>query len=250
MAHKILIDPKEDALLLVDVQDAFMPEKGGLPVTDGDAILPVIARVRPHFDLLFASVDKHPKGHVSLASSYDGLDAMTVLTHVAVNDWDAFSSKIASDAAFDLAQLKGYLARVGVQVLWPEHAVEDSGEDDLREELHDVKFAHTVIKGMDPACDSYSAFLDNLKRPTGLADEMRKRGVRRVFVCGLAEDFCVGWSALDSVNEGFETFVIRDATRPVDVPPMDGNPGTLDAIRDRFKEAGVKYVTSDQLSCF
>lgn len=250
MTQKILINLEEDALLLVDVQDAFMPEKGGLPVTDGDAILPVIARVRPHFDLLFASVDKHPKGHVSLVSSYDGLDAMTLLTYDEVKDWDETSSRIASSATFDLAQLKEYLAQVGVQVLWPEHAVEGSGEDDLREELGDIKFAHTIIKGTDPACDSYSAFLDNLTRATGLVQEMHRRGVKRVFVCGLAEDFCVGWTALDAALAGFETFVIRDATRPVDVPPMDGNPGSLEAIRKRFKDAGVLYVTSDQLSCY
>lgn len=250
MARKIRIDPKEDALLLVDVQDAFMPGKGGLPVTDGDMILPVIARLCPHFDLMFASVDRHPKGHVSLVSSYDGLDAMTVLTYDAVKDWDVFSSKVASDAAFDTAQLKGYLTKVGVQVLWPEHAVEGSGEDEIRKELRDIKLAHTVIKGMDPVCDSYSAFLDNLKRPTGLTEEMNASGVKRVFVCGLAEDFCVGWSALDAVDAGFETFVIKDATRPVDVPPMDGRPGSLDAIRTQLKDAGVTYVTSSLLSCF
>lgn len=250
MARKIRIDLKEDALLLVDVQDAFMPEKGGLPVTDGEAILPVIARLRPHFDLMFASVDRHPEGHVSLVSSYNGLGAMTVLTYDMVKDWDVFSSKVASDAAFDLAQLKGYLMKVGAQVLWPEHAVEGSGEDEIREELRDIAFRHIIIKGMDPACDSYSAFYDNRKRATGLAEVMRGRGVKRVFVCGLAEDFCVGWSALDAVFEGFETFVIKDATRPVGVPPMDGNLGSLETIRKQFKQAGVTYVTSDQLSCY
>lgn len=250
MAHNIRIDLKEDALLLVDVQDAFMPGKGGLPVTDGDMILPVIAWLHPHFDLMFASVDRHPKGHVSLVSSYNGLGAMTVLTYDMVKEWDVFSSKIVSDAAFDLAQLKGYLMRVRAQVLWPEHAVEGSGEDEIREELRDIAFRHIVIKGMDPACDSYSAFYDNRRRPTGLAEEMRANGVKRVFVCGLAEDFCVGWSALDAVTEGFETFIIKDATRPVGVPPMDGDPGSLEAIQKQFKDAGVKYVTSDRLSCY
>jgi len=249
MPGKIVIDPRTDALLLVDVQDAFM-SGGGLAVADAEAILPVIERLRPRFDLFWASVDRHPKGHVSLASSYTGYAPMSLLTIDEVLKWDAINKRIGRDAKFELDELRRYLKRVQVQVLWPDHALADSGEDELRPEIADLHQLKTVVKGMDPACDSYSAFNDNLKRPTGLAEDMESYGVKRVFLCGLAEDFCVGWSALDAVDAGFEAYVISDATRPVNTPPSGDDPGSVARIRQQFAEAGVTYVGSEDLSSF
>lgn len=262
----LIIDPRTDALLITDVQGAFLAG-GGLAVRDGEAVIPEILRVAPLFKgSIYVSIDRHPRGHISLASSYVGLAPMTLLTPELAEarfrsaetgvDTDAeFSVRagakillaetaalIKVPASFHAMQLREYLEKVGAQMLWPDHALVGSGEDELHPALRHLCIRAMIIKGTDPCCDSYSPFRDNRKRPTGLADSMRARGIRRVFNTGLAEDFCVGYGSINAREEGFASYVIAEATRPVDVPAMDGRPGTVAQIRERFRDVGVEYV--------
>ena len=144
-------------------------------------------------------------------------------------------------------ELVTYIDAVEMQVLWPDHAVGGSGEELLAPALLNLKLAGTIIKGTDPLCDSYSAFLDNLKRPTGLEKMLRDAGVTRVFSAGLAEDFCVGFTAIDAANLGFESYVVKNGTRPVDMP-FPGNTTSLKVIRSGFAKAGVQYVDSSEVT--
>lgn len=267
----IIIDPRTDALLITDVQAAFLAG-GGLAVADGEAVIPPILRVARLFSgSIYVSIDRHPRGHISLASSYVGLPSMTLLTpELAEARFRAAETGVAPDAEFSVdagwkileaetfaliakpvsfhsVTLREYLRSVGAQMLWPDHAVEGSGEDELHPSLRHLGIRHTLIKGTDPRCDSYSPFRDNLKRSTGLGERMQTDGITRVFNCGLAEDFCVGYGSLNAVEFGFASYVIANATRPVNVPPMNGRPGTLEKIRKDFKDAGVEYVDSADL---
>ncbi len=236
--------PDTDVLIDVDIQPTFMPG-GGLPVEGGDGILPVVKRVHRHFarERRFLTLDRHPRGHVSLASSYVGLAPYATLDAETTKDWNDEFHGISGGAKFTYAQLMSYLAQVGAQTLWPDHALIGSGEDVLHRALDPLAYVYAQIKGIDPLCDSYSGFRDNLRRPTGLAARIRARvpGAERVFLTGLAYDFCVGWTALDAVEEGFEAVVIEDATRPV------GLPGTVAAIEAKFAEKRVRVIRSADL---
>jgi nicotinamidase/pyrazinamidase len=174
------------ALIIVDVQNDFI-HGGSLEVPSGDKVIPVINRIQPKFELILATQDWHPKGHKSFASSHEG------------------------KKAFEKIQLNGV-----EQVLWPEHCLQGSRGADFHPGLH-VKRIETIFrKGTDPQIDSYSGFFDNShKRSTGLAGYLRGRDVHTVFICGLAGDFCVYYTALDALKEGFKTFVIEDGTRAI-----------------------------------
>lgn len=246
MSQKIEILPT-DALLHVDVQPTFMPG-GGLAVADGDKILPAVLGLHAHFDtrgLIYATLDQHPYGHISLASSYVGLAPYAQLDRKAIRSWTEKKNGIARGARFDLRELEAYLRQVGSQTLWPDHGIAGSIEADMHPALEQAARGHfdfVLIKGYDPTCDSYSGFRDNLKRSTTLADTMREDGVTRVFVEGLAFDFCVGWSALDAVAEGFEeVYLVEDATRAVNLP------GTVDAMRAELAKAGVRVIQSTDI---
>lgn len=241
MGSKTLrIRPGKDALIDVDIQPTFMPG-GGLPVAGGDKILPVVKRVHRRFARAqrFLTLDRHPRGHISLASSY--VDALPY-GHLRVLG-AAEAVDLAEGAKFTLAQLRDYLRHVGSQTLWPDHAIIGSGEEILHPDIDSLAHCYAQLKGMDPLCDSYSGFRDNLRRPTGLTAAIRKHApdAERVFLTGLAYDFCVGWTALDAIEEGFEAVVIKDATRPV------GLPGTVEAIEAKFAEKGVRVIRSSQL---
>jgi nicotinamidase/pyrazinamidase len=238
----ILIDPTTDAVVNVDVQETFMPG-GGLPVAGGDQIIPVVQRVNLLFPTLrrYFTLDKHPKGHISLASSYVGLAPGTKLTVTEVEKWTEADNRIAPQAHFDLAYLKVYLRRVGFQIIWPDHGIIGTAESRLHPALDDSPCRVVMVKGTDPFCDSYSGLRDNLGRPTGLAAQLRLDGVRRLFLTGLAFDFCVGWTALDAVKEGFEVFVIEDATRSVALP------GMAEKMLADLQDAGVRVVQSEDL---
>ena len=243
-SRTLRIRPFKDVLIDVDIQPTFMPG-GGLPVAGGDAILPVVKKVHAHFDRgrRYLTLDRHPRGHVSLASSYVGLAPYATLDAATIADWNEEFHGISGGAKFTFAQLRAYLAEVGSQTLWPDHAVIGSGEDVLHRDIDPLAYRYAQIKGTDPLCDSYSGFRDNLRRPTGLAARLRLElpDVARVFLTGLAYDFCVGWTALDAVEEGFEAVVIKDATRPVDLP------GSVVAIEKKFAAKGVRVIQSSDL---
>jgi nicotinamidase/pyrazinamidase len=243
-AKSLRLRPGKDVLIDVDLQPAFMPG-GGLPVADGQKILPIVKMLHRRFGrrASFLTLDRHPRGHVSLASSYVGLAPYATLDAAAIRDWTEEFHGVSGSAKFTFAALKDYLGAVGSQTLWPDHAIVGSGEDVLHRDLDPLDYCWAQIKGTDPLCDSYSGFRDNLRRPTGLAGEIRRRvpGAERVFLTGLAYDFCVGWTALDAVEEGFEAVVIRDATRPVALP------GTIEAIEAKFAAKRVRVVSSSDL---
>jgi nicotinamidase/pyrazinamidase len=184
------IDRERDALLVVDVQHDFLPG-GALGVAEGDRIVTPIARSAAAFGTIVATQDFHPPGHVSFASSHPGRAPFEVV---------------------DLGHAR--------QELWPDHCVAGTHGAALHPELPNEALTLVLRKGTRREVDSYSAFRENVgpdgRRPaTGLAGWLRERGIRRVFVCGLARDFCVRWSALDAVEAGFEAVVIDDLTRAV-----------------------------------
>jgi len=238
----VLIDPATDAVVNVDVQPTFMPG-GGLPVADGHLIIPVVQRVTLLFPAhrRYFTLDKHPAGHISLASSYDGLAPGTKLTFEEAMKWTVDDHKIAPHARFTLAELQGYLGFVHFQILWPDHGIFGAAESRLHPDLDDAPCRIVLVKGSDPCCDSYSGLSDNLGRPTGLGQLLREDGVKRLFLTGLAFDFCVGFTALDAAKEGFEVFLVEDATRPVALP------GTVEKMRADLAAAGVRVIQSEDL---
>lgn len=178
-------------LIVVDVQNDFMPG-GALAVPRGDEVVPVINRVAARFPNVVLTQDWHPRGHASFASSHPGRKP------------------------FETAPLA-----YGEQVLWPEHCVQGTPGAALHEDL-DVRHAQLVLrKGHHLKVDSYSAFLEaDRATPTGLVGYLRERGLKRLYFCGLATDFCVAWSALDARRAGFEAIVFEDACRAID---LDGS---------------------------
>ncbi len=176
-----------DALIIVDVQNDFLPG-GSLAVPDGDKIVPVINTLQDKFELVVATQDWHPEDHGSFASNHEGKEP------------------------FDKTLLEGL-----EQILWPDHCLQSSKGADFTGKLNNKRIEAIFRKGMEKQIDSYSGFFDNgKKKATGLADYLRGRGVERVFIAGLAADVCVGFTTLDALELGFETFVIEDATKPID----------------------------------
>jgi nicotinamidase/pyrazinamidase len=178
-----------DALLVIDVQNDFMPG-GALAITDGDAIVPLINTLAQKFDHVILTQDWHPTQHISFAT-----------THPNKNPFETIQ------------------APYGPQTLWPEHVLQHTEGADFHPALH-IPHAELILrKGFRRHIDSYSAFLENDHiTPTGLAGYLRERNLTRLFLCGLAYDFCVRHSAIDGHNLGFEIIVIEDATRPANLP--------------------------------
>lgn len=176
----------DDVLLVVDVQRDFLPG-GALAVPEGDAVVAPINRLAPLFGHVLLTQDWHPPGHASFAAGHPGKQP------------------------FDTVEL-----HYGRQILWPEHCVQGTPGAEFAPEL-DVPRAELVIrKGFRSGVDSYSAFLEADRRtPTGLAGYLRERGLRRLFLAGLATDYCVAWSGGDARAAGFETWVIEDACRGI-----------------------------------
>lgn len=176
-----------DALVLIDVQHSFMPG-GALGVTGGDEIIAPIVDIAGLFDNLVLTQDWHPRGHSSFASSHPG------------------------KAPFDTFE-----AEYGTQVLWPDHCVAGSKGAEFALPEHIVNKAQLVIrKGFHPQIDSYSAFQENdQKTRTGLASYLEERGIKRIFLAGLATDYCVGFSALDARTSGIEVVLIQSACRGI-----------------------------------
>jgi nicotinamidase/pyrazinamidase len=181
-----------DALLVIDVQNDFMPF-GSLPVTDGDGVVPVANRLMRRFDLVVATQDWHPPSHGSFASNHPGHDAG------------------------DVIDLSGV-----AQVLWPDHCVQNTPGASFHSALDVTRIEHVVHKGVDPKIDSYSAFFDNAhRRDTGLREFLRSKDVDRVVIVGLATDYCVLSTALDARGEDFEVVVVQDGVRAVNLEPSD-----------------------------
>ena len=202
----------DDALLLVDVQYDFCPG-GALAVTDGDAVVPVLNRLSPRFPVVVATQDWHPADHSSFASRHAGAEP------------------------FGSTEMP-----YGRQTLWPDHCVQGSEGARLHDGLDLARCQLVVRKGFRRDVDSYSAFFENdHETATGLAGYLRERGVRRVFMGGLATDFCVGYSALDGRRQGFEVVVVEDACRAIDLG------GSLAAMLAELREAGVVVVRSDAI---
>jgi nicotinamidase/pyrazinamidase len=178
-----------DALLLIDLQPDFMPG-GALAVAGGDEILPTINALAGKFDHVLLTQDWHPAEHISFASTHPGKQPYQQIQ-----------------------------AAYGPQTLWPEHCLQHTSGAALHPAL-DIPHAELILrKGFRTHIDSYSAFLENdHTTPTGLAGYLRERGLKRLFLAGLAYDFCVRFSAIDGKALGFETLVLEDACRAVNLP--------------------------------
>jgi nicotinamidase/pyrazinamidase len=212
-----MIDHATDILGLVDVQPTFMPG-GELAVTDGNDVVQVINRLLARFDHAFATQDWHPPGHSSFASSHPGRNPYDTIT-----------------------------MPYGQQVLWPDHAIQGSPNAALHREVDLTRVEVIIRKGFDRAIDSYSTFFENDRRTaTGLDGWLRQRGFRRVFLAGLATDFCVAWSAEDAVRLGYEVVVIEDACRGIGIPLANGRT-TMDDAHQRLSQLGVRFTTSAEL---
>jgi nicotinamidase/pyrazinamidase len=198
-----------DALLLIDLQPDFMPG-GALAVAGGDEILPLINSLAMKFEHVILTQDWHPPHHISFASAHVGQQPF--------------------------AQIE---VAYGPQTLWPDHCLQHSAGAALHPAL-DIPHAELILrKGFRRGIDSYSAFLENdHSTPTGLAGYLRERGLKRLFVAGLAYDYCVRFSAIDGRQLGFETIVIEDATRAVNLP------GSVQETNAAFAKAGVPRIQS------
>jgi nicotinamidase/pyrazinamidase len=198
---------KDDLLLIIDVQNDFCPG-GALAVADGDAVVPVINRLAERFDHLVLTQDWHPAGHSSFASSHPGA------------------------APFETVTMS-----YGQQALWPDHCVQGSDGAAFHPGLVIDRAELIIRKGFRPAVDSYSAFYENDRTtPTGLAGYLRERGLRRIFLAGLATDFCVHYSAVDARRLGFDTVLVEAGCRAIDLA------GSLDAAFAAMSAAGVQRV--------
>lgn len=202
----------KDVLVVVDVQNGFIPG-GNLPVADGAAVVPVINALARRFANVVLTQDWHPPGHSSFASSHPGRKP------------------------FDVVPMP-----YGDQVLWPDHCVQGTPDAAFHPDLA-IPHAQLVIrKGYQAHVDSYSTFFAaDGTTPTGLAGYLRERGIGRVFLAGLATDFCVAWSAVDARRLGFEAVVIEDACRAIDVG------GSLAKASADMDKAGVRRIRSSEI---
>ncbi len=200
-------------LLVVDVQNDFCPG-GALAVPGGDAVVPVVNRLGERFQHVVMTQDWHPPGHGSFASAHPGRHPFETI-----------------EVAY------------GAQTLWPDHCVQETPGAAFHPRLHLPRAEMVVRKGFRREIDSYSAFCENDRRTTtGLAGYLHERGFDRVFLAGLATDFCVHYSALDARREGFAAVLIEDSCRAIDLD------GSLAAALRQMQAAGVARVTSAQIA--
>ena len=200
------------ALIIIDAQYGFMPG-GGLAVADGDAIVPVVNRIAPRFANVVLTQDWHPADHISFAANHPGR------------------------APFETITLP-----YGEQVLWPTHCVQGTRDAALHDDLRVPQAQLIIRKGFHCDVDSYSAFMEADRRTsTGLAAYLKARGISKLYLCGLATDYCVAWSALDARAAGFEATVIEDACRAIDLN------GSLARAWADMAAAGVGRVQSTDI---
>jgi len=209
MTQGAIIDGNDVVLIVVDVQNDFCPG-GALAVPRGDEIVPIVNRLAARFRNVVLTQDWHPPGHFSFAS-----------THPERNPFETI------------------VAPYGPQVLWPDHCVQGTPGAAFHAGLDIGHAALALRKGMVPTIDSYSAFYENDRRtPTGLSGFLRERGISRVFLAGLAFDFCVRYSAEDARREGFAVFVVEDACRSIDVN------GSVTQTRDSLTSLGIACISA------
>ena len=204
----------DSALLVVDLQNGFISEKNELPVPNAAVVLPIINEILPRFPIRVASQDWHPADHGSFARNNPGAKP------------------------FDVGQLGGVS-----QVFWPDHCVQMTRGAEFHPDFDHRLIQIVFRKGMNRLVDSYSMFSDNAARnPTGLADYLRSRGAREIYVVGLALDYCVAYTALDArrLLPDMKVAVIRDASRPVDAR-------TGDEALQRLRDDGVRLVSASEL---
>jgi nicotinamidase/pyrazinamidase len=201
-----------DVLLVVDVQNDFCPG-GALAVAGGDEIIPVIDAMAPRFEHIILTQDWHPAGHRSFACAHEG------------------------KCVFEQTQMS-----YGEQTLWPDHCVQGTWGAEFHPDLKLTGAELILRKGFRLEIDSYSAFFENDRTtPTGLNAYLRERGLKRLFIAGLAYDYCVGYSALDARRLGFPGVVIRDACRAIDLH------GSVAVMEKEFGAAGVLVMESREL---
>ena len=203
----------KDALLIVDVQNDFCPG-GALAVPEGDAVLAPIHRIAPLFADIVLTQDWHPAGHISFAANHPGSKPFETI-----------------------------VLPYGEQTLWPVHCVQDTPGAEFHPALHLPQAEFILRKGYRAGIDSYSAFFENDRTTaTGLASYMRERGLERIFLAGLAYDYCVGYSALDARRLGLDAIVVRDACRAIEFA------GSVARMEAEFAKAGVLVIESGALT--
>jgi len=212
-----LMNTRKSGLIIVDVQNDFLPPNGSLAVNDGTAVIPVIneLRKRVHFDCIALTQDWHPQNHVSFCINHkdEGAQLFTPFT----------------------------LPNGQQQMMWPSHCVQESEGSKFNENLNIQPTDKIIRKGMDPMVDSYSGFYDNdHKTKSKLEDTLKKAGITDVYVTGIAYDYCVGYSALDSQAAGFRTYVVEDATRGV-------AESSVKSMIEQLNKAGVKIINSNTI---
>jgi nicotinamidase/pyrazinamidase len=209
---QIKMNVETSALIVVDVQNGFTPG-GNLAVAHADEIIPKINEIAEHFDNVVITQDWHPENHISFAENH------------------------ADKKPFDTVEVA-----YGTQVLWPSHCVQNTHDAALHPDLNLPTAQLIIRKGFHQDIDSYSAFLEaDHKTSTGLAGYLKERGIQTVYVVGIATDFCVAWTAIDAANLGFESYVIADATKGIDLQ------GSLQHAWQEMLSNGVKKIYSKDL---
>ncbi|MCZ2100687.1 MAG: bifunctional nicotinamidase/pyrazinamidase [Chitinophagales bacterium] len=200
------------ALLVIDIQNDFCPG-GALAVHDGDTIIPIINQLSQQFEHIILTQDWHPQGHSSFASVHEG------------------------KAPYEVIQMS-----YGSQVLWPDHCIQGTVGAEFHPELQTTKAQLIIRKGFRKEVDSYSAFYENdHQTATGLAGYLKDSGIDTLYLVGLATDFCVKWSAIDGIQEGFDVYVIKDAVKGIDL-----NDSVATAWAE-MEAAGVKIIHTSEL---
>lgn len=201
------------ALILVDIQYDFLPG-GALAVPHGDEVIPVAEKLIPLFQLVVATQDYHPPGHLSFASQHSGKQVGETI------------------------ELEGL-----EQILWPDHCVQGTRGAELVDQIDPAQLEAIIPKGTNTHIDSYSGFFDNgHKQATKLHAFLENRGVNEVFLLGLATDYCVKFTALDARELGYTTYLIQDGCRGVNL-----NPGDVDRALEEMQSAGVQLIPSDDV---
>jgi len=204
---------EKNALLIIDIQNDFCPG-GALPVPEGDQVITVINSIVKKFYKVIATQDWHPINHVSFARNHPG------------------------NKEYEEIEVSGIK-----QVLWPIHCVPGTKGAEFHPDLIADNFDLILRKGNNPKIDSYSAFRENDKKTiTGLNGYLKELDIKQVFICGLALDYCVFYSAMDSKEMGFDTYVILDATRGIDSPP-----GSIENALNSMRNSGIKIIKSTDI---
>ena len=201
------------ALILVDLQNDFLPG-GALPVPRGDEVIPLTNKLQRHFDLILATQDWHPPDHGSFAANHPGKSP---------------GDRIILDGI--------------EQILWPVHCVQNTRGAEFASSFDTSRFAHVFHKGTELNIDSYSTFFDNAhRRHTGLAHYLEKRGIKNIYLMGLALDYCVKYSTLDARHLGLNTYVIVDGCRGIELES-----GDIARALDEMKRVGAILLKSSEL---